>query len=154
MWRAHVQAAHRERLGHDRPLLLPRCMAVPLINSRLPGHEETFPGPRGHRAQVRHTWLKASAFAILHGSAVHRGRGEERGGGGYHKLAYFDKLSCMEVNKTGTSSSFEGFPNLFFYRRGIVGDWAEYLTSDMVERLNRITKEKMKDSGLDFILHL
>lgn len=65
-----------------------------------------------------------------------------------------DKLSCLEVNKTGTSSSFEGFPNQFFYKRGNVGDWAEYLACGMLERLNCITKEKRKDWGLDFILHL
>lgn len=65
-------------------------------------------------------------------------------------LCSFDKMSNLEVNKTGKCPS--GMPAQVFFRSGGVGDWSKYLTSEMVERLNSITHEKMKGSGLDLIL--
>jgi len=64
------------------------------------------------------------------------------------RLCSFDNLSNLEVNKTGKLSS--GEENSAFFRRGEVGDWKHFLTAEMVDRLNRISEEKLKNSGLMF----
>ncbi|KAJ0692728.1 putative Sulfotransferase domain, P-loop containing nucleoside triphosphate hydrolase [Helianthus annuus] len=52
------------------------------------------------------------------------------------------------VNKEGKLPSGES-TNAFF-RNGKVGDWKNYLTSEMVERLEKICEEKLDGSGLRF----
>lgn len=65
-------------------------------------------------------------------------------------LCSFEKMSNLEVNKIGKSPA--GMPAQVYFRSGTVGDWTRYLTSEMVERLNSITHEKMKGCRLDLIL--
>ena len=67
---------------------------------------------------------------------------------GILRLCSFETLSSLEVNKNGKLSS--GEENSAFFRRGEVGDWVNYLTAEMVGRLNRITEEKFHGSGLKF----
>ncbi|XP_042493212.1 cytosolic sulfotransferase 5-like [Macadamia integrifolia] len=62
------------------------------------------------------------------------------------KLCSFENLSNLEVNKTGTCGI--GIPNNAFFRQGKVGDSANYLTSEMLEQLDQITKQKWHGSGL------
>ncbi|CAK9159164.1 unnamed protein product [Ilex paraguariensis] len=62
------------------------------------------------------------------------------------KLCTFDNLSNLEVNMNGKLAS--GEANSAFFRRGEVGDWKNYLTGEMVERFDKISKQKFSDSGL------
>ncbi|XP_054776051.1 cytosolic sulfotransferase 5-like [Prosopis cineraria] len=64
------------------------------------------------------------------------------------KLCSFESLSSMEVNKTG--NSWHKIENKAFFRRGEVGDWKNFLTFDMVQRLDEITEEKLEKHGLKF----
>lgn len=62
------------------------------------------------------------------------------------RLCSFDSLSGMEVNRSGKLSS--GEENKVFFRRGVVGDWKNYLDDEMAEKFDRITEEKFRGSGL------
>lgn len=64
------------------------------------------------------------------------------------KLCSFDNLSNLEVNRNGKMSSGEAY-NAFF-RRGVVGDWMNYLTPEMVGRLDQIIEQKLHGFGLKF----
>ncbi|RZC67800.1 hypothetical protein C5167_011490 [Papaver somniferum] len=65
------------------------------------------------------------------------------------KLCSFQNLKNLDLNKSGTTSRFH-FKNEDFYRKGEVGDWKNYLTPPMVERLDRLLEEKLQGSGLVF----
>ncbi|KAK2635992.1 hypothetical protein Ddye_030784 [Dipteronia dyeriana] len=67
---------------------------------------------------------------------------------GIVKLCSFDTLSNLEVNKTGKLTS--GEENKAFFRRGEIGDWKDYLTSEMIQEMDKITEEKLHASGLKF----
>jgi hypothetical protein len=55
----------------------------------------------------------------------------------------------QEVNKMGTTEMTEiPMPNEIFFRRGVVGDWPNYLTPEMGQRVDEITKIKFQGSGL------
>ncbi|KAJ0515841.1 putative Sulfotransferase domain, P-loop containing nucleoside triphosphate hydrolase [Helianthus annuus] len=68
------------------------------------------------------------------------------------KLCSFENLSNLEVNKTGV----EKFGKVLdvekrdFFRKGVIGDWKNYLSDEMKERIDGITDEKFKGSGLTF----
>ncbi|KAA8533909.1 hypothetical protein F0562_031426 [Nyssa sinensis] len=61
-----------------------------------------------------------------------------------------ERLKNLEVNKNGLSS-LTGVPNSSYFRLGIVGDSKNYLTPEMEERLDEITRMKLGSSGLDFM---
>ncbi|GAB4840161.1 hypothetical protein Ancab_020925, partial [Ancistrocladus abbreviatus] len=63
-------------------------------------------------------------------------------------LCSFNSLSNLEVNNSGKQAS--GEANHAFFRRGEVGDWANYLTPDMIEQFDQITEEKFRGSGFKF----
>ncbi|KAG6654092.1 hypothetical protein CIPAW_05G121700 [Carya illinoinensis] len=63
-------------------------------------------------------------------------------------LCSFDNLSTLEVNKSGKLLT--GHPTEAFFRRGKVGDYTNYLTAEMVEKLDRITEEKFRETQLKF----
>jgi hypothetical protein len=53
------------------------------------------------------------------------------------------------VNKTGTTEMTEiPMPNKIFFRQGVVGDWPNYLTPEMGQRVDEITKIRFQGSGL------
>jgi estrone sulfotransferase len=55
----------------------------------------------------------------------------------------------QEVNQTGTTEMTEiPMPNEIFFRRGVVGDWSNYLTLEMGRKIDEITERKFKGSGL------
>ena len=69
------------------------------------------------------------------------------------KLCSFENLSNLEVNKSGVQT-FKTHNvvvnNSDFFRKGTVGDWKNYLTQEMVKRIDEITEEKLYGSGLSF----
>ncbi|KAB2020404.1 hypothetical protein ES319_D07G066900v1 [Gossypium barbadense] len=68
------------------------------------------------------------------------------------KLCSFENLSTLEVNKVSEQKFSKDtiIDNRHFFRKGKVGDWKTYLTTEMVERLDEITYEKLLGSGLVF----
>ncbi|XP_008781218.2 cytosolic sulfotransferase 12-like [Phoenix dactylifera] len=67
------------------------------------------------------------------------------------QLCSFEKLSNMEVNKKGVYEVGETtVPHESFFRKGKVGDWANHLSREMGEALDRIVQEKLAGSGLTF----
>ncbi|KAI9105046.1 hypothetical protein K1719_022762 [Acacia pycnantha] len=77
-------------------------------------------------------------------------REEENGDvvGNILKLCSFENLSSLEVNRT--ERSWVRTENKVFFRRGRVGDWKNLLTTDMVERFDTISQEKLEKHGLKF----
>ncbi|KAB1205380.1 Cytosolic sulfotransferase 5 [Morella rubra] len=63
-------------------------------------------------------------------------------------LCSFDNLKNQEVNKNGKGMFSEA--NEAYFRRGEIGDCVNYLTEEMIEKLDRITDEKFHGSGLKF----
>ncbi|WOH15710.1 hypothetical protein DCAR_0935253 [Daucus carota subsp. sativus] len=61
-------------------------------------------------------------------------------------ICSFKSMTKVDVNKTGTVV--DGFNNSSFLRKGVVGDWKNCLTADMASRLDQITEEKFRGSGL------
>ncbi|KAL7606851.1 hypothetical protein Lser_V15G18525 [Lactuca serriola] len=66
------------------------------------------------------------------------------------KLCSFENLSNFEVNKDGVQMFGEhvAVENRNFFRKGKVGDWENYLTEEMRDRIDSITETRLKDSGL------
>ncbi|KAK1387246.1 Sulfotransferase [Heracleum sosnowskyi] len=61
-------------------------------------------------------------------------------------LCSFESMTKVDVNKTG--NFVDGFTNSSFFRKGLVGDWKNCLTADMAAKLDQITEEKFRGSGL------
>ncbi|PIA50765.1 hypothetical protein AQUCO_01200184v1 [Aquilegia coerulea] len=59
----------------------------------------------------------------------------------------FERLKNLDVNKSGNSSGFS-IPNSSFFRLGTTGDWKNYFTPEMQERLDEIVRLKCEGSGL------
>ncbi|KAI5670301.1 hypothetical protein M9H77_10665 [Catharanthus roseus] len=57
-----------------------------------------------------------------------------------------DRLKNLEVNKNG--SILYGVPNSSYFRRGVVGDWKNYLSTDMEKLIDETAKLKFEGSGL------
>ncbi|KAL7111420.1 hypothetical protein ACP275_05G086300 [Erythranthe tilingii] len=65
------------------------------------------------------------------------------------RLCSFNSLKSLEVNKNGYV--YDGvLKNSSFFRKGEVGDWTNYLTPTMVERMNKLMEIKFQGSGLKF----
>ncbi|XP_042509233.1 cytosolic sulfotransferase 7-like [Macadamia integrifolia] len=64
------------------------------------------------------------------------------------RLSSFENLTSLEVNKTRIAP--HGLGHEIYFRKGTVGDWANYLTSDIIERIDQITEEKFYGYGLKF----
>ncbi|CAA2973578.1 cytosolic sulfotransferase 15-like [Olea europaea var. sylvestris] len=67
------------------------------------------------------------------------------------KLCSFEHLKELEVNKKG-KGAIAHFENKNLFRKGEVGDWVNYFSPSMVERLTNIMEEKLAGSGLSFKL--
>ena len=62
-------------------------------------------------------------------------------------LCSFEKLSSLEVNKTGSRNNQK---NSAYFRKGKVGDWKNQFTSEMAQELDEIVEEKLSGPGLSF----
>ncbi|CAN0862896.1 Cytosolic sulfotransferase 15 [Linum grandiflorum] len=67
---------------------------------------------------------------------------------GIAKLCSFEKLKELEVNKSG--KSIMEFENKHLFRKGEVGDWVNYLSPEMVDKLTKVMEDKLDGSGLKF----
>ncbi|XP_048436015.1 flavonol sulfotransferase-like [Pyrus x bretschneideri] len=72
------------------------------------------------------------------------------------KLCSFEHLSSLEIKKTAqlqepnASSLKFVVNNRDFFRKGQIGDWKHHFTDEMAKRVDHITGEKIKGSGLTF----
>ncbi|GKV52529.1 hypothetical protein SLEP1_g59107 [Rubroshorea leprosula] len=65
------------------------------------------------------------------------------------EMCSFEFLSNLEVNREGAVESLSKLSqNNLYFRKGKVGDWKNYLTLEMADRLNKITEQKLSGSGL------
>ncbi|KAI9105094.1 hypothetical protein K1719_022810 [Acacia pycnantha] len=126
----------------------------PFWDHMLGYHKESLKNPEKVMF-LRFEELKSEPVKVLKNLAEFMGYGfsqEEEDGNvvaDILKLCSFESLSNMEVNNTG-GNSWRKIENRAFFRRGEVGDWKNFLTFDMVERLNVITEEKLGKHGLKF----
>ncbi|KAF3338900.1 cytosolic sulfotransferase 12-like protein [Carex littledalei] len=58
----------------------------------------------------------------------------------------FNKLKNLDVNKNGIGN----VQNDFLFRKATVGDWQNYMTTEMADKLDEITNEKLHGSGFSF----
>ncbi|KAH7686803.1 Desulfoglucosinolate sulfotransferase protein [Dioscorea alata] len=65
-------------------------------------------------------------------------------------MCSFESLRNLEVNKNGTADISHKYGNEVYFRKGEVGDWVNFLTPEMAERLDQAMEQKLKDSGLSF----
>ncbi|XP_052883626.1 flavonol sulfotransferase-like [Gossypium arboreum] len=67
------------------------------------------------------------------------------------KMCSFENLSGLGVNKTGKHRDGQGklgMENNIFFRKGKLGDWKNYLTTEMAQHLDQRTMQKLSGSGL------
>ncbi|KAJ8637344.1 hypothetical protein MRB53_011611 [Persea americana] len=64
------------------------------------------------------------------------------------KLCSFESLTGLEVNKTGKVNKRSPYTTEVFFRKREVGDWVNYLSASMTERLDSLTLERFDGSGL------
>ncbi|XP_061365098.1 cytosolic sulfotransferase 15-like [Gastrolobium bilobum] len=67
------------------------------------------------------------------------------------KLCSFEKMKELEVNNSGATGTNIWKKHLF--RKAEVGDWVNYLSPSMVEKLSKIMEEKLSGSGLSFTMN-
>ncbi|KAJ4791738.1 Sulfotransferase [Rhynchospora pubera] len=72
---------------------------------------------------------------------------EEMKSGLVEKIAEFCSFNKLKNFDTKQS---EGNLKSYYYRKGIVGDWQNYMTPEMANNLDKITKEKLCDSSFTF----
>ncbi|KAJ3705665.1 hypothetical protein LUZ61_009370 [Rhynchospora tenuis] len=58
----------------------------------------------------------------------------------------FNKLKNFDVNKKRVGDLI----NSCFFRKAVVGDWQNYMTTEMANKLDEITKEKLCDSSFTY----
>ncbi|XP_037456124.1 cytosolic sulfotransferase 17-like [Triticum dicoccoides] len=69
------------------------------------------------------------------------------------RVCSFETLRSLQVNQVSVVNEHGNhrFPaNSAFFRKGQVGDWANHMSREMGEKMDQITKEKLKGSGLAF----
>ena len=66
-------------------------------------------------------------------------------------LCRFEKMKDLEVNKSGEVDNIAEKKN--FFRKGKIGDWVNYFSPSMIEKLSKIIEEKLSGSGLSFKVH-
>jgi hypothetical protein len=65
------------------------------------------------------------------------------------RLCAFDRMCGLEATKSGrTELAIGAVENTIFFRRGVVGDWANHLSPETARRIDDITRSKFGGSGL------
>ncbi|KAJ0963263.1 hypothetical protein J5N97_028385 [Dioscorea zingiberensis] len=66
-------------------------------------------------------------------------------------MCSLESMRNLDVNKNGHTikHSFK-FKNDAFFRKGKVGDWVNFLTPEMAERLDQLMEQKLHNCGLSF----
>ncbi|WVZ91914.1 hypothetical protein U9M48_038025 [Paspalum notatum var. saurae] len=65
------------------------------------------------------------------------------------ELCSFERMSRMDATKGGRTKLAEGLlPNSAYFRRGVVGDWANHLSAEMARRIDAITEAKFKAASV------
>ncbi|KAK1422376.1 hypothetical protein QVD17_25461 [Tagetes erecta] len=64
------------------------------------------------------------------------------------KLCSFENLSNLEVNKSGRSEGFVGIENRLYFRKAKDGDWENYFSDEMIEKIDKLIDEKLSVTGL------
>ncbi|XP_060204054.1 flavonol 3-sulfotransferase-like [Lycium barbarum] len=72
------------------------------------------------------------------------------------RLCSFQNLSSLEVNQSGLQHFSPHFSveNRHFWRKGQVGDWKNYMTLEMAQQLDEITRQKLAGTSLIETLHV
>ncbi|QCD85698.1 desulfoglucosinolate sulfotransferase A/B/C [Vigna unguiculata] len=63
-------------------------------------------------------------------------------------LCSFEKMKNLEVNKSGTIG--KNLVKKYLFRKGEIGDWVNYFTPAMIDKLSKTMEEKLGGSGLSF----
>ncbi|QCD85682.1 desulfoglucosinolate sulfotransferase A/B/C [Vigna unguiculata] len=63
-------------------------------------------------------------------------------------LCSLEKMKNLEVNKAGTFCG--NFEKKYLFRKGEIGDWVNYFSPAMIEKLSKTMEEKLEGSGLSF----
>ncbi|KAL4181788.1 hypothetical protein AMTRI_Chr12g272790 [Amborella trichopoda] len=63
-------------------------------------------------------------------------------------LTYVEMIADTKDVVKQTSKT--GFPNSVFFRKGVVGDWMNHFTPELIERLDHITQQNLQGSGFEF----
>ncbi|KAI4370471.1 hypothetical protein MLD38_018824 [Melastoma candidum] len=98
--------------------------------------------------------MKADVVSHLKKLALHLGypfSEDEEERGEVERLAElcsFEKMKELEVNKSG--KSIMNFENQKLFRKARVGDWVNYLSPSMEERLRKEIEARFQGSGLSF----
>uniref|UniRef100_A0A0D3GEY3 Sulfotransferase n=1 Tax=Oryza barthii TaxID=65489 RepID=A0A0D3GEY3_9ORYZ len=66
------------------------------------------------------------------------------------ELCSLNNMRNIEANKTGYMDPRLKIPRDALFRKGIIGDWANYMTPDMARRLDDIVADKLGSAGLTF----
>ncbi|KAI4370472.1 hypothetical protein MLD38_018824 [Melastoma candidum] len=103
---------------------------------------------------LRYEDMKADVVSHLKKLALHLGypfSEDEEERGEVERLAElcsFEKMKELEVNKSG--KSIMNFENQKLFRKARVGDWVNYLSPSMEERLRKEIEARFQGSGLSF----
>ncbi|KAF7836241.1 cytosolic sulfotransferase 15-like [Senna tora] len=66
------------------------------------------------------------------------------------ELCSFRKMKELEVNKSGKFPDRPIIENEHFFRKGEIGDWVNYFSPEMTEKLSKVIEEKFGESNLSF----
>uniref|UniRef100_A0A0E0MFP2 Sulfotransferase n=1 Tax=Oryza punctata TaxID=4537 RepID=A0A0E0MFP2_ORYPU len=66
------------------------------------------------------------------------------------ELCSFDHLRSLEVNKTGVLEVGFTIGNKSFFRKGVAGDWINYISPEMAAKLDGVVGEALRGSGFRF----
>ncbi|KAF7836235.1 cytosolic sulfotransferase 15-like [Senna tora] len=64
------------------------------------------------------------------------------------ELCSFKKMKELEINKSGKIANL--IENKHFFRKGETGDWVNYFSPSMIEKLSKVIEEKLGEFGLFF----